>query len=67
MKAGPYGVRRFCPPGARPDCFEVFDRRNGNCASFGTYRYLAERKARAWNRGWREDPSKHPPTAARPK
>jgi len=45
----PFGVRRFCAPGVRPDCFEVYDRRTGACASFGMFRYQAEQTARAKN------------------
>jgi hypothetical protein len=49
-----YGVRRFCGPFAkgsngRPDCFEVYDRTTGECASFGCYRYEAREAARAKN------------------
>ncbi len=46
-KTTPYGVRRFASPGTRPDCFEVFVKATGECASFGGYKYEAEQSA-AW-------------------
>lgn len=48
-KSGPYAARRFCQPGGRPDCFEVYDTRTGACESFGMYKYQAEQGARAMN------------------
>lgn len=44
-----YAVRRFCKPGSRPDCFEVFDTVTDEAVSFGCYRYEAEEAARAMN------------------
>lgn len=44
-----YGVRRFTDAGIRPDCFEVYDRQTGECASFGMYRYEAERQSKCMN------------------
>jgi len=33
MIAGPYAVRRFANAGSRPDCWEVYDTRDGKTAS----------------------------------
>ena len=49
MKRNRYGVRRFAIRGSRPDCFEVYDRVTGECASFGMLKYEAEQVARAKN------------------
>ena len=44
-----YDVRRFCSPGLRPDCFEVYDTTSGQTASFGMRKHEAIRAARAMN------------------
>lgn len=44
-----FQVRRFCPPGTRPDCFEIYDTRDGSCASFGGTRKELEKAARTMN------------------
>lgn len=50
MKANKrYGVRRFCPAGLRPDCFEVYDLQTDKCASFGMTKRDAEKTAKAMN------------------
>ncbi len=44
-----YDVRRFCDPGIRRDCFEVYDTSTGTCASFGGFKYECEKAAAAMN------------------